>query len=557
MIENLESIRLLVDIAIMLFGALIFGYIVSKLKQPVILGYLFAGIIIGPYVLGLIGKVEDVHILAQIGVTLLLFVVGLEFSPKTMKKIWKISVFGGILEMAFVFILGFGVGMLFNLGVVQSVFLGSILSISSTIVVIRVLQNLGEERELAGRIMIGLLIVQDIGVIVFVTVLSNVFIVEANNYLDYLIPIAYNLAFVILILLIGRLVLPRTLKHVSRLKNKSLFLVTILVISLGTASFAYMLGVPLALGSFLAGLVIAESEYGLEIVNKIRPIRDIFVIIFFVSVGMSLNIFLIGGNLLLFLVIVLTMVVGKFSILLVSSKALGYTTKTALKVGLGMIQIGEFSFIMAELGYLNDLISHELYSYVITTAMITIIITPYSIMNSDKIYKRLRKYESLSRIINKIFPQAKEKTKFDKKEHIKDHVVLIGYGTVGHITVDTIIPYRKPFVVIDHDPKKLDILDELNFPYIYGDATSSHILERANIKNAKLVVVTIPGERDVKTIVDIIRNINTGCEIIARVHSKSLKKDIEEKVDHIIYPEVLGSKAVGKVVENHIQKNNN
>jgi len=236
---------------------------------------------------------------------------------------------------------------------------------------------------------------------------------------------------------------------------------------------------------------------------------------------------------------------------------LGYTTKTALKVGLGMIQIGEFSFIMAELGYLNDLISHELYSYVITTAMITIIITPYSIMNSDKIYKRLRKYESLSRIINKIFPQAKEKTKFDKKEHIKDHVVLIGYGTVGHITVDTIIPYRKPFVVIDHDPKKLDILDELNFPYIYGDATSSHILERANIKNAKLVVVTIPGERDVKTIVDIIRNINTGCEIIARVHSKSLKKDIEEKVDHIIYPEVLGSKAVGKVVENHIQKNNN
>ncbi len=557
MIENLESIRLLVDIAIMLFGALVFGYIVSKLKQPVILGYLFAGIIIGPYVLGLIGKVEDVHTLAQIGVTLLLFVVGLEFSPKTMKKIWKISVFGGILEMAFVFILGFGVGMLFNLGVVQSVFLGSILSISSTIVVIRVLQNLGEERELAGRIMIGLLIVQDIGVIIFVTVLSNVFIVEANNYLDYIIPIAYNLAFVVLILLIGRLVLPGALKHISRLKNKSLFLVTILVISLGTATFAYMLGVPLALGSFLAGLVLAESEFGLEIVNKIRPIRDIFVIIFFVSVGMSLNILLIGGNLLLLLVIVLTMVVGKFSILLISSKALGYTTKTALKVGLGMIQIGEFSFIMAELGYINDLISHELYSYVITTAMITIIITPYSIMNSDKIYKWLRQFEYLSRFINNIFPKAKEKTEFDKKEDIEDHTILIGYGTVGHLTVDTILPYRKPFIIIDHDPKKMDILDELNFPYIYGDATSSHILERANIKNAKLVVVTIPGERDVKTIVNIIRNVNPDCEIIARVHSKSLKKEIQDKVDHIIYPEVLGGKAVVKVVENHIQKNNN
>ncbi|MFP4050192.1 MAG: cation:proton antiporter [Thermoplasmata archaeon] len=557
MIQDIESIRLLVDITIMLFGALVFGYIVSKLKQPVILGYLFAGIIIGPFALGLIGKVEDVHTLSQIGVTLLLFVVGLEFSPKTLKKIWKISVIGGILEMTFVFFLGFGVGMLFNLGIVQSVFLGSILSISSTIVVIRVLQNLGEEKELAGRIMIGLLIVQDIGVIVFVTVLSNVFIVEGNNFLDYIIPIAYNLAYVILILLIGRLALPKILSYVGKLENKGLFLVTILVISLGTASFAYMLGIPLALGAFLAGLVLAESEYGLEIVNKIRPIRDIFVILFFVSIGMSLNIFLLGGNMLLLSAIVLTMVIGKFVILSLSSKVFGYTTKTALKVGLGMIQIGEFSFIMAELGYLNDLISHELYSYVITTAMITIIITPYSIMNSDKIYKWLRQFEYLSKFINKIFPEAKEKIEFDKKEDIEDHAVLIGYGTVGHLTVDTILPYRKPFVVIDHDPKKMDILDELNFPYIYGDATSSHILERANIKNAKLAVVTIPGERDVKTIVDIVRNINPDCEIIARVHSKNLKKDIEDKVDHIIYPEVLGSKAVAKVVENHIQKNNN
>ncbi|MFW6176346.1 MAG: cation:proton antiporter [Thermoplasmatota archaeon] len=557
MIQDIESIRLLVDITIMLFGALVFGYIVSKLKQPVILGYLFAGIIIGPFALGLIGKVEDVHTLSQIGVTLLLFVVGLEFSPKTLKKIWKISVIGGILEMTFVFLLGFGVGMLFNLSIVQSVFLGSILSISSTIVVIRVLQNLGEEKELAGRIMIGILIVQDIGVIVFVTVLSNVFIVEGNNFLDYILPIAYNLAYVILILLIGRLALPKILRYVGKLENKSLFLVTILVISLGTASFAYMLGIPLALGAFLAGLVLAECEYGLEIVNKIRPIRDIFVILFFVSIGMSLNIFLLGGNMLLLSAIVLTMVIGKFVILSLSSKAFGYTTKTALKVGLGMIQIGEFSFIMAELGYLNDLISHELYSYVIITAIITIMITPYSIMNSENIYGWLRRFKSISNVVNKIFPKGKERKEFGKKKPFKNHVVLIGYGTVGHLTVDTILPYRKPFVVIDYDPKKMDILKELNFPYIYGDATSSHILERANIEKADLVVLTVPGENEVRRIVNIVKERNPECDIIARVHSKDLKNEIEDEVNHIVYPEVLGGKAVVKLCEKHVKEDQN
>lgn len=556
MVQDLGSIRLLIDITIILAAALGFGYIASKLKQPVILGYMIAGIIIGPFVLSLIGEIEVVHVLAQVGVALLLFVVGLEFSPKTLKKIWQISVFGGILEMMFMFILGFGIGMLFNLGFTQSVFIGAIISVSSTIIIIRVLQNLGEERELAGRIMIGILMVEDAGVIVIVTLLSNLFLAGEGGSLfeSYIIPIILSLTFLLIVLVLGKTVLPKIIRRVSMIENKNLFLVTVLVISLGLASIAYLLGIPLALGAFLAGLVLAESEYGLEIVNKIRPLRDIFMLIFFVSIGMSINIFLVGGNILFVIVFIALMIGGKFTILVFSGKLFNYTTKTAFKVGLGMIQIGEFSFIMAELGYSEGLLSPTIYSSAITAALITIIITPYSIRNSDKVYEWFRRFEGLSKFTNKIFPKGREKTEFDSRKEFKNHVVLIGYGTVGHLTVDTILPYKKPFVVIDYDPKKLDILEELNFPYIYGDATSSHILERADIDNADLIVITVPGKREVRRIVDMVKEMNPDCEIIARVHSKELKDEIENKVNHIIYPEVLGSKAVVNICEDHIKE---
>ncbi|MGM0510331.1 MAG: cation:proton antiporter, partial [Thermoplasmatota archaeon] len=549
LIEDIEGIRLLFDLAVILFAALIFGYIASKLKQPVILGYILAGITIGPYALGLVGKVEDVHVLAQIGVTLLLFVVGLEFSPKIMKKIWKVSVFGGIVEMTFIFLLGLGIGMFFNLGVAQSVFLGSILAISSTIVVIQVLQNLGEERELAGRIMIGLLIVQDVGVIIIVALLSNIFLVQGNDVFNYISPIILTLAFVALLLLMGRTVLPIILDAVSAVEDKTLFLIIVLVMSLGTASLAYMLGIPLALGSFLAGLVLAESKYGLEIVDKIRPLRDIFVVIFFVSVGMSLNIFLASGNLFFILVLIVVMVGGKFAIFALSSKIFGYTTKTAFKVGLGLIQIGEFSFIMAELGYLEGVITSELYSSVVIVALVTIMITPYSITKSDHIYDWFRNFERLGKLTNRLFPSAAEKKISRSDKELKDHVVLIGYGTVGHLTVDSLIKARKPFIIIDHDPSKIPYLEELNFPYIYGDATSTHILEKANVDKADMVVETIPGERDTVLLINEIRKMNPDCDIIARVHSERLKDEIEEKVHHIIYPEAIGGKAVVEEVE--------
>lgn len=450
MLESLEGIRLLADLVIILFSALGFGYIASKLKQPVILGYLVAGIIIGPFLLGFINKIEEVHVLAQMGVAFLLFVVGLEFSPTTLKKIWKVSVVGGILEMTFMFMIGFGIGTVFGLGFIQSVFIGAMIAISSTIVVIRVLQNLGEEKELAGRMMVGLLIVQDIGVIVIVTILSNLFLVDGGGDPSaYIFPIVYSLIFVSLVLTLGKFLLPKIIKMVSHVDNKNLFLLTILVISLGTATVAYMLDIPLALGAFLAGLVLAESEYGTEIVNKIRPLRDVFMIIFFVSIGMSVNIFLVGQNILFLLVFISSMIVGKFTIFSFASKVFGYTTKTAFKVGLGLIQIGEFSFVMAELGYFNDLISPTVYSSVITAGLITIMLTPYSIKKSDSIYSWFRQFGSLSRVINKIFPRGQEKAEVDAVRELKDHLVLIGYGTVGHLTVDTILPLKKPFIVID------------------------------------------------------------------------------------------------------------
>jgi CPA2 family monovalent cation:H+ antiporter-2 len=180
-LNEFENIRLLVDMAIILFAALGFGLVAQKLRQPVILGYLFAGIAIGPYMLKFIGRVEDVHVLAEIGVSLLMFVVGLEFAPRHLKKVWKISVFGGYLEMAFMILLGYLLGFIFGLSYLESLFLGGIISISSTIIIVKMLQEFGELEQLHGRVMIGLLIVEDIGAIIVITVLRQVGASQAHQ----------------------------------------------------------------------------------------------------------------------------------------------------------------------------------------------------------------------------------------------------------------------------------------------------------------------------------------------------------------------------------------
>ena len=222
-LESFENVQLLVDIAVILFAALGFGYIAQKLKQPVILGYLFAGIVIGPFVLKIVGRIEDVHVLAEIGVSLLMFVVGLEFAPRLLRKIWKIAIFGGYMEMCFMFLLGYLLGWLFDLSTIESLFLGGIIAISSTIIIVKMLQELAELDQLHGRIMVGILIVEDVGAIVIISMLSNLSKNEGGMvFEDFIIPSMLALTFVVIMLALGKWVLPRLIKSVSRIESKEL-----------------------------------------------------------------------------------------------------------------------------------------------------------------------------------------------------------------------------------------------------------------------------------------------------------------------------------------------
>ena len=549
--EEFDTIILLVDIAIILFVALGFGVLASKLKQPVILGYLFAGILIGPYALHLIESVNDVHALAAVGVSLLMFVVGLEFSPEHLKHILKPAVIGGTLEMVLMFIIGTCLGSLFGLGMTESIFLGAVLSISSTIIIVKILEEKGESTQLHGRLMIGLLIVEDIGAIIIIATLTQLTESGSSTLLDILIPLFMAVFFISVMLTLGKVGIPRLMESVSKLQSKELFLLTIFALVLGTAALSYYFGLSVALGAFIAGVMLAQSDYALEVTNQVRPLRDIFMIIFFVSIGMSIDLMLVTQNMVFTSMVVVTMVLGKFFILSLSMRSLGYHGRTSVRVGLGMIQIGEFSFIIADLGLRSGAIGQTLYSVTIAGALVTMVLTPYAMNNNGLVYNTFMKSGFLFRMGERFPVTQSELPGKDSKRKLKDHIVIFGFGHVGKYTIDNLIKNRQSFVVVDYDPVKISYVQALGLPYIYGDGCNVPVLKKARVQEARMVVVAVPDGRDLLMIVRNVRRLNKKCMIIARVEHDSWKHLLEpENVTRMVNPQVAG----GVSLVNHMDE---
>jgi CPA2 family monovalent cation:H+ antiporter-2 len=512
-----------IAIAILLAAALLGGLIAHRLRQPVILGYLIIGVAIGPHALGLVGDLDIVEAAATIGVTLLVFTLGMEISIVQLREVGKIGIWGGISQIVITVSLGILAGItLFHWSLPQSIIFGLIISLSSTAVCLKVLMDRGELSSVQGRIMIAILILQDISVIFVSLVLPLIGGVTNNLLLTLAISIGEVLLFVGVAIVLGRWVLPWLLGGVGGFRSRELFLLTILVLGLGAAVSTQILGLSIVFGAFLVGLVLRETKFVHQALAEITPLRDIFASLFFVSLGMLLDPAFLTNNWPIILLTVAVIIAIKIVVISGIVILFGYSARTAILTGVGLFQIGEFGFIIAQGGFEIGTISDQFYSVILASAVITMILTPLSISLVTQLYHRLilalgKRRPGVS--VPERKPMVSLSTDAPKR------VVIAGYGEVGRSIANGLHEAHIPYIVIDDDPERVSEAKAGGHPRIYGDATNINVLSKAHLDRAVALVVAYPDPMTVITTVKVALHLNPNILILARA---SRKKEADE-----------------------------
>jgi CPA2 family monovalent cation:H+ antiporter-2 len=520
------------DIVIIVIAALIGGTLANLLKQPLIIGYILAGVLIGPHTGAVtISNVHDIEMLAEIGVALLLFAIGLEFSLKELKPVRKIALLGTPVQMILTIAYGFLIGQLFDLGWNASLWLGALISLSSTMVVLKTLMSRGLMGTLSSRVMIGMLIVQDLAVVPLMIILP-----QLNDPASGLQVVGWAILkaaiFLFLMIYLGTRLIPKVMKFIVGWSSREFFLITITAMGLGVGYVTHAFGLSFAFGAFVVGMVLSESDYGHQALGDIIPLRDIFGLLFFTSVGMLLDPYFLISHLKMVLIIILLVVIGKAIIFSSLGKLFRYGNVIPIAVGLGLFQVGEFSFVLARVGLNTNSIDSELYSLLLTTAIITMFITPFISGLTTPLYS----------LIKKRFKQESLQTINIPESGLNNHVVIAGGGQVGQAIAKILQRLELNFVIIELDYRRVEEAKAEKFPVIYGDASHSVVLDAVEIEHARLLIITIPSAFDSNSIVDQVKKLRKKITIVARVSSTEHMINLHKKgVYEVVHPEFEAS----------------
>ncbi|MFO5437170.1 MAG: cation:proton antiporter [Dolichospermum sp.] len=472
------------------------GLLAALLKQPVLLGYIIGGMVVGPTGLGLIKEIVQVETLAQFGVAFLLFALGVEFSLTELKKVKAIALGGGTLQIILtilVTVLVCGVTGAWGTLPAKGVFLGSILSLSSTAVVLKCLMERNETETPHGQVMLGILVVQDLALGLMLAVLP------ALHQPGEAIGVAVVMALVKIGLFAagayaaGIWLIPRLLRLLAGTESKELFLLGVVTICLGIALLTEYLGLSIEMGAFVAGLMISEVEYADETLTIVEPLRDIFASLFFAAIGMLIDPVFLWQNLELILGLVALVFVGKFLIITPLVRLFRYPLKTALIAGLGLAQIGEFSFVLASEGQALGLVSRRIYLLILGTTAVTLMLTPF-------ILRLLPFLFDFAESIPWLKPYLVNDQALDLSADLpqKNHIVVCGYGRIGQNLVKLLQQYQLPVVVIDQSESRIQQLREAGIPYVYGNSVSLHVLETAGVNHAQGMAITLPDPASIR-----------------------------------------------------------
>ncbi len=514
------EIPILSDIVIILSLSVLVIFIFQKLRLPTILGFLITGIIVGPNGLRLIYAVHEIEILAEIGVILLLFIIGMEFSLRTMASIQRIVLLGGFIQVGgtigLTFLAAYGLGYPWN----QALFLGFLVSLSSTAIVLTLLQERGAVNAAHGKIALAILIFQDI-IVVPMMLFAPLMTGEAENIGGTLLVLLLKAALVVaLVLLSARYLAPRLLELIARTQSQELFLLSVIAICFAVAWGTSSIGLSLALGAFMAGLVISESEYSYQATALVLPFREIFTSFFFVSIGMLLDMRFFIANIGVVLLLTLGVMLGKLLIAGLAALALRYPLRTALLTGFALLQIGEFAFILSETGIEYNLISEEAYQYFLAVSILSMAVTPFAIKYAPGLTDWILRSPMPDRLrhFNQLSAQAAGEP--DEAE-LEDHVIIIGYGLTGRNVAQAAQRAHIPYVVVDLDPGRVEAARRAGHPATYGDAMSSFVLHHVHVYSARVAVISVTDPDEAKRIVTQIRTICQTVYLIVRTRMVS------------------------------------
>lgn len=515
------------------------------LKQPLILAYIVAGLFIGPLSIFKVGSGETLSFLSELGIALLLFLVGLELSVTHFKSFGREVLWGGFVQVGITALLALVLSLILGFGLLPSIYLAVSLTFSSTIIIVKLLSEKNDINTLFGRISVGILLIQDLVALVILIFLSGV---EGGGKVGlFTFPIIFlkGVLLVYLTMLFSKKIIPPLFSFFSR-NTELLFLGSISWCFI-VASFAQILGFSLEIGSFLAGLALAATNLNWQIAAKIKPLRDLFIIIFFILLGSKMNISSVSGMVLSAIFLSVFVIIAKPLIMMIIMRGLNFRKRTSFLTSLTLSQVSEFSLILSALGLKLGHINDQIVGLFTLVTIITISVSSYMIANSKKLYSRL---EPLLDFVEK--DGVKEVFQLDKEE-TADHVVLVGCKRMGYSLLKIFKKQKTSFVVLDFDPEVIRVLQSKGVKAYFGDASDPEMLTHLNIPRARMVVSTIEKVEDSLNLLKDIRLINPRIIMILTANEETDALSLySQGADYVIIPKISGGEHVANLISDRL-----
>lgn len=507
----MHELVLLKDILIILTFAIVVVVLFHRLKLPAIAGFILSGLLVGPEGLGLIDDAHQVEVLAEIGVALLLFGIGAELALSKLRRLWKLAVVGGFLQVGLTSLAGYVIGRAFELPVNTAVFVGLVIALSSTAIVLRGLQQRGEVDAPHGRLILGVLVFQDFSVIPIMLIIPLLVGAGAGAG-DFALTLAKSVGIIVVVLLLAVFVVPRVLKLVARTRQRQLFILAVFVICLGTAWLVTKSGASLAIGAFLAGLVVSGSEYRYQALADMISFREVFASLFFVSVGMLLSPATIVENLIPILGILGAILVGKSMIVFLTAAVMRLPLLAASRSALSLAQVGEFSFILLYAVEGTGLVDPVLGNSLVSAAILSMFVTPFAMSLGPRLAAGLGRVTNLERLL------AVETAEHvpEKVEKLTDHVIIAGYGFAGKELARVLEQNQVPYFVVDLNIENVRRASEDTGKACFGDITSDGVLTSLGLERARELVLLINDPTASEHAVRVARGISSELYITVR-----------------------------------------
>lgn len=532
-----QDFTLLATITMAVLTAFVGGYIARKLGLPSLVGYLLAGLVIGPFTPGFVGDSHAAGQLAEMGVIFMMFGVGLHFSLKDLWSVRRIAIPGAVFQMILATLIGLGLSQLWGWSIGAGLILGLAISIASTVVLLRGLSDNGLLNTAHGKVAVGWLVLEDLATVA-ILVLLPVLVSDAGNPLASIgIALLKTGLFVGIMLFVGARVMPWMLTQIAHTRSSELFILAVIALALDTAFAAYELfGVSLALGAFLAGVVVGESDISHQTSAQVLPFRDLFAVLFFVSIGMLIDPAVVIAHAGEVIVLTILIVFGKAIITLLLGFLVPASGRTMIVVAAGLSQIGEFSFIVGQAGVGLGLLTQDQYGLILAGSVLSIILNPLMFRAIPHVERVLQKSPVLWRRLEGGGP-----TPMPLHKEMADHVVIVGYGRVGKHIAHVLHQLEQPYLVVEQDIDRVTEIQKLDIPTLFGDAANSEVLNHAGLAHARVLVVTVPNETTAELVVAAAHDIAPQLVIIARAGTESgVQRLMTLGALHVIHPELEG-----------------